>query len=233
MANETILIVDDSAEISSFLKRNALQPLGYQVLTALDGRAGLELALEHNPDLILLDMSMPQMTGMEMLEALRQTLCTSPVIFMTMFGSESIAVEAFRLGVRDYLPKPFGVEEVQEAVERALREARLARERDELLRELVSAETVRRTVVTLSHYINNDLFIANGGLTVLQNALDEGKMEADRYRKVMEDSQSSLVRIGAVMRVLQRVVNAVPATYHGEVKMIDIEQALKDELGRG
>jgi hypothetical protein len=87
--------------------------------------------------------------------------------------------------------------------------------------------------VTLSHYINNDLFIANGGLTVLQNALDEGKMEADRYRKVMEDSQSSLVRIGAVMRVLQRVVNAVPATYHGEVKMIDIEQALKDELGRG
>jgi DNA-binding response OmpR family regulator len=233
MANETILIVDDSAEISSFLKRNALQPLGYQVLTALDGRAGLELALEHNPDLIMLDMSMPQMTGMEMLEALRQTLCTSPVIFMTMFGSESIAVEAFRLGVRDYLPKPFGVEEVQEAVERALREARLARERDELLRELVSAETVRRTVVTLSHYINNDLFIANGGLTVLQNALDEGKMEAERHRKVMEDSQSSLVRIGAVMRVLQRVVNAVPATYHGEVKMIDIEQALKDELGRG
>jgi DNA-binding response OmpR family regulator len=233
MANETILIVDDSAEIISFLRRNTLQPLGYQVLTALDGRAGLEMALEHNPDLILLDMSMPQLTGMEMLRALRQTLCTSPVIFMTMFGSESIAVEAFRLGVRDYLPKPFTVEEVQEAVERALREARLAQERDELLRELVSAETVRRTVVTLAHYINNDLFIANGGLTVLLNALDEGKMEPTRLRKVVDDSQTSLVRIGAVMRVLQRVVNAVPATYHGEVKMIDIEQALKEELGRG
>lgn len=233
MANETILIVDDSAEIISFLKRNALQPLGYTLLTALNGRAGLEMALEHNPDLILLDMSMPQMTGLEMLQALRQTLCTSPVIFMTMFGSESIVVEAFRLGVRDYLPKPFTVDEVQEAVERALREARLAHERDELLRELVSAETIRRTVVTLAHYINNDLFIANGGLTVLQNAIEEGKMESARLHQVVENSQTSLVRIGAVLRVLQRVVNASPATYHGDVQMIDIEEALRNELGKG
>ena len=139
MNNETILVVDDSQEIITFLTKRALEPLGFRVMTALNGQAGLDLAIEHDPDLIMLDMSMPQMTGIEMLQSLRQTLCQSPVIFMTMYGSEQVAVEAFRLGVRDYISKPFTVEDVQAAVDSALQEQRLAREKELLLHDLISS----------------------------------------------------------------------------------------------
>lgn len=230
MSNETILIVDDSQEIVTFLKKSALVPLGYEVLVANNGHTGLDMAIQHDPDLILLDMSMPQMTGIEMLQALRQTLCQAPVIFMTMYGSENIAVEAFRLGVRDYLPKPFTVEEVQETVERALRENRLSHEREILLHDLISSEAIRKTVVTLSHYVNNDLFIVSGGLSMLANAFERGDLQDEQLQKIVVDSRLSIERIGAVLRVLKRVITFEPAAYTGDVQMLDIEEALKEEM---
>src|SRR5271157_1027156 len=131
VTGEIILVIDDSLEMRSLLERSILAPLGYHVLLAPDGKSGLEAAVRNSPDLIFLDMSMPGMSGLEMLAALRRTECKSPVIFMTSFGTENIAVEAFRLGVRDYLDKPFTLEEVQRAVDRALHESRLAHEREE------------------------------------------------------------------------------------------------------
>jgi len=86
MPHETILVVDDSAEMVQFLKEYVLVPRGYRVVHASNGTSGLEAAVRHKPDLIMLDLSMPRMTGMEMLKALRQTDCLAPVIFMTMHG---------------------------------------------------------------------------------------------------------------------------------------------------
>ena len=92
---------------------------------------------------------------------------------MTSYGSENIAVEAFRLGVLDYLNKPFPPDEVQRVVGRALRESRLLREKEELNRNMVTAEAVRVTVITLSHYLNNYLTTLKGGLTLLKESLDQ------------------------------------------------------------
>jgi DNA-binding response OmpR family regulator len=110
MADETILVVDDSLEIARVLDEYMLTPQGYKVLHAGNGQKGLAQAIAHNPDLILLDMNMPRMSGIEMLEQLRQTDYKAPVIFMTMHGSERVAVDAFRLGVSNYLIKPFAPE---------------------------------------------------------------------------------------------------------------------------
>ncbi len=151
MANQIILIVDDQSEIVHFLAHYCLQPLGYNTLSAHDGEKGLKSAVDHRPDLIMLDMNMPRLTGIEMLPELRQTDCVAPVIFMTIYGSEQNAVEAFQLGVRDYLSKPFTVGEAQSAVNRVLRERRLAHEKEQLKNNLVAAEIIRQTVVTLSH----------------------------------------------------------------------------------
>ena len=93
MAQETVLVVDDSTEMHRILKTYILEPLGYRVLTAVDGEVGLRLAVAQNPDLILLDMNMPRVSGLEMLAALRNTTCKSPVIFMTVEGSEQIDLE--------------------------------------------------------------------------------------------------------------------------------------------
>lgn len=230
MPNETILVVDDSVEIVRILKEYMLIPLGYQVISAADGRSGLNLAVSRQPDLIMLDMHMPLMGGVEVLTALRQTDCQAPVIFMTMHGSESIVAEVFRLGVRDYLAKPFTVEEVQQAVDRALQETRLMREREELTRNLIASETIRQTAVTLAHYINNRLMVLSGNLTVLEEILRQTLLEQPTLQKILQDSQESAAEIGAVIRVLQRTTQAEQTTYHGQIRMIDIETALREEL---
>lgn len=231
--NETILVVDDSPDIVLFLKQYILTPLGYRVLTANDGQSGLEMAIQHKPDLILLDMNMPRMTGLQMLVALRQTETQSPVIFMTLHGSEHIAVEVFRLGVRDYLVKPFTVEEVEKAVDRALAEVRLSREKEELARNLAASEAVRQTVVTLAHYINNNLMVLDGGLAILRETISGDNDDRHSREVILRDCQTSLNRIEAVMRVLQKVTVVRETNYHGNARMIDIETALREEMKAG
>ncbi len=232
MPDETVLVVDDHRENVEFLKDYVLGAMGLSTIWALDGQKGLEMALEHHPDLILLDMSMPRMSGMEMLRALRTTECQAPVIFMTMYGSENIAVDAFRLGVRDYLSKPFTVDEVERAVNRALRETRLAQEKETLVRNLVAAETIRKTVVTLAHHINNHLMVVGHGLLLANEELDRARTEDSTILSAVKNSTSSVEKIGAVIRVLKRVTEVRNTEYYGDLKMIDIEEALQQDSDR-
>jgi DNA-binding response OmpR family regulator len=229
MAGETVLVIDADPEMRRLLKNSILAPLGYRVISALDGESGLEAAVHHSPDLILLNMSMPGLSGLEMLEALRRTTCKSPVIFMTSYGTEKIAVEAFRLGVRDYLNKPFTPEEVARAVDRALHEPRLAREREELSHELLTAEAVRVTVVTLSHYLNSNLMAISGSLTLLSEALELEQPETD-VDEIIQKGQVSLRGIQAVLNVLVRTTNVKITPYSETAPMIDIAAALEAEL---
>ncbi len=232
MAHETILIVDDSLEVIRALTDFMLTPMGYRVLHAPNGKKGLEIAISKQPDLIMSDMNMPRMDGMEMLAALRQTNCQAPVIFMTLHGSEGIAVQAFRLGVRDYLIKPFTIEEVQDAVDRALTEVRLIREKEELARNLVTSEAIRKTAITLAHYVNNRLMVLSGNLALLQEILQKELSDHPHVPKILQDSQLSATQIGAIIRVLQRATKIQEEKYDGNIQMIDIEKALREELGQ-
>lgn len=135
MAQEQVLVVDDSTEIITFLV-DLLQPLGYTVSFSTSGEGGLAKALHEEPDLILLDLNMPGMSGLQMLEALNRHACRSPVILMTLYGSEEVIIQALRLGARDYLTKPFQTPELLSAIEQALEKARLQRERERLVHEL-------------------------------------------------------------------------------------------------
>lgn len=139
MANECVLVVDDSTQNVEFLTNYVLKPNGYQVLVARNGADGLKIALDNRPDLILLDNNMPRLSGMEVLEALKEHQANIPVIMMTFHGSETLAVQSFRLGVKDYVLKPYQVSEMVEAIERALTEARLRRERDQLTERLLKS----------------------------------------------------------------------------------------------
>ncbi len=132
---ERILIIDDKIEIINFLK-DLLLPLGYEVSSCTNGRAGVAKALGEQPDLIMLDLNMPGMSGLEVLQEFDRLAIRSPVILMTLYGSEAVMLQALRLGVRDYLNKPFQIDELLEAIERALEKGRLQRERERLLREL-------------------------------------------------------------------------------------------------
>ena len=128
MSGEKILVVDDRRENLLFLANSVLRPEGYKVITGMDGKEGLDKALAEQPDLIIMDLKMPRMSGLEVLSALRKANCDIPVILTTFYGSEQAAIQAFRQGVKDYIIKPYEVKEMLDSVERALSEQRLRRE---------------------------------------------------------------------------------------------------------
>lgn len=139
MAAETILVVDDSAENREFIREYVLEQNGYKTLMAKDGQEGLEMALHYRPHLILLDYNMPRMDGGQVLQALAAQNVDIPVILMTFHGSEDIAVEVFRLGVKNYIIKPFYPEEMEAAIDQALTEVRLRHEKDALTERVIQA----------------------------------------------------------------------------------------------
>ncbi len=128
MAEEKILIVDDSIELIQLLE-NILPYGGYRAFSATTGEEGLRLVLELVPDLVLVDLELPDITGLRFLEALNQQKPTMPTIMMTGYGSEGVAARALRLGASGYLIKPFTTEEVLSSVEKALTVSRLRREK--------------------------------------------------------------------------------------------------------
>lgn len=122
MTGERILLVEDSKELRQFLTMDILRPAGYDVLSAADGDEGFTLARDLYPDLIIADYQMPGRDGLTMLRDLRQEGIEGPFILITAEGSEALAVEALRLGVSDYLIKPFDVDDLLEAINRVLRQ---------------------------------------------------------------------------------------------------------------
>jgi len=104
--SSTILIIDDEQIITRALSRAFLKE-GFQVITACDGQEGLQKIKEQNPALILLDIIMPKLSGLELLELIRQSQIMTPVILMTAYGDAQTEARAKELGVSAYLTKPF------------------------------------------------------------------------------------------------------------------------------
>jgi len=121
MARPKILCIDDEASPRESL-RYILKDR-YQVATAATGKAGLEILQTQGPfDLVLLDMKLPDCTGLELLARIRQDLPAVSVIMVTAIAEPKPAVQAIKLGAADYLTKPFDVDEIRLVVERVLRE---------------------------------------------------------------------------------------------------------------
>tara|TARA_B100000678_G_C18214700_1_gene504822 strand:+ start:1107 stop:1823 length:717 start_codon:yes stop_codon:yes gene_type:complete len=115
-----VLIVEDDSSLLFGLKKN-LQFEGYEVLTASDGEAGLGLAVDERPDLIILDVMLPRMNGFEVCEVLRSNKVETPVIFLTAKALESDKVTGLTLGGDDYMTKPFSVAELLARIQTVLR----------------------------------------------------------------------------------------------------------------
>ena len=122
MSKERVLVVEDDLDIARVV-RAYLEHEGYPVEVAHDGRDGLQSALHDPPSLIVLDWMLPGLDGIELLRRLRATLET-PVIMLTARGEHDDRVEGFRVGVDDYVPKPFHPPELMARVQAVLRRSR-------------------------------------------------------------------------------------------------------------
>lgn len=119
MPQGTVLVVEDQAPFREFLQIS-LSRLGLDVVTALTGKVALSRAKEHRPDLILLDVMLPDMDGYEVCNELRDSPETSltPIIFISAVSSDKHVQRAMAAGATDYLVKPLNSEDVKELVDR-------------------------------------------------------------------------------------------------------------------
>ena len=175
-ASERILIVDD-VEANLAVLSSALEPAGYEILAVADSRKALTIAAKAQPDLILLDVMMPGMDGLETCRKLQEMEATSgiPVIFITARTEMSSIVEGFWAGGVDYIVKPFQTEEVLSRVATHLRTQRLTRELREKNRILEQRTAELTAEIERRKHAETALQDADQKLSVLSD------LEADRW----------------------------------------------------
>lgn len=143
--NEKILIIEDEEDLVKGLKLN-LADEGYEVDYALNGKEGLEKALNEKPDLILLDIMLPGMNGLEICKELRQKKLDIPILMLTAKGEEIDKVIGLEIGADDYISKPFSIRELLARVKAHLRRENRG---GEAVPPVVQLETVK---IDFGHY---------------------------------------------------------------------------------
>jgi class 3 adenylate cyclase/DNA-binding response OmpR family regulator len=163
------------------------------------------MALQYRPDLILLDLQMPRLNGIQVLQNLAAKQANIPVILMTFHGSEEIAVEVYRLGVRDYVIKPYTVDEMLDAIDRSLTETRLRREKEALTERVIQANReLQRRLQEL-----NIIYSVGKSVTALMNMGQLLPRIVDAAVQVTQAEEGNLYLVRA-----ENLVCRAQRTYH-------------------
>ena len=133
---DRILVVENDPIISDLIGRQALQSMGYKVQVVSDASAAIPQALQYAPDLLIVDLKLPGLSGKDFLVALNSQGINTPVIVLVQKGMESDIIQAFRLGASDYLVWPVRDAEIVSVVERCLKQVRERRDREHLAHQL-------------------------------------------------------------------------------------------------
>ena len=201
---ERVLVVDEDPYVIDLLTREVLGPLGYEVEAAENAASAIRGAVNFGPDLIIASLTLPGLSGKDLLVALRSQGTEVPMLVTAPEGMEADAIKAFRLGARDYLVKPLREAEVVATVERVINDIRLRHEHDRLtdqlaesnrmlerrVRELTTLFGLGKTVTSTTHQgqlfsklMEGCLFVTSAdlGWVVLQKeSSDELVLRAER-----------------------------------------------------
>jgi DNA-binding NtrC family response regulator len=167
LSAETIIVADDDPYIQEALQ-DRLETLGYRVSLAADGQQALEILEHKDPQLILLDIEMPGMKGLDVLKEIRRRESDIPVIMITAYGSIDLAVQAMKEGAYDFIPKPFDPGHVALVVEKAMERQRLKGE-----------------VQVLSEEIDKRYRLVIGTSSKMKEAIDAAKKAAASHSTVL------------------------------------------------
>ncbi len=176
----SILLVDDDPQLIRLVRAN-LEPVGYRVLVAMDARSALELADMEMPDMIILDIMLPEIDGYELCQRIRE-FSTTPIIMLTANLEDTDKVRGLKLGADDYLTKPFSVQELLARVEAVLRRTKFSEEAKTpptFTCGDISVDFVQRRVIvrgkeipmTLTEYKLLSQLVSNAGRVMLHGEL--------------------------------------------------------------
>lgn len=187
---EKILIVDDEPDIALILKLH-LEDAGYLTSWAEDGETGLNLLNSNGYDLVLLDVRMPGISGVEVLQRLRADSVDTAVIMMTAHGNESLVVECMKAGAADYVAKPFDIDDLLLRMERAIDN------RHTLKEKLLLEQEKDDFIFMLSHDMKNPITAVIGSIDIMR----EGRLgpvnpeQADYLQSAIESCEEVVTMI--------------------------------------
>lgn len=206
---ETILVVDDNRQISDFLVGEVLPSLGYQAMAAYDGKSGLEIIRQNykSIDLMILDLQLPDISGLDILRQLSQEGLNVPTILFTGHGSVEVAVDAFRLGVQDYLDKGVEIDVLSASISRALTESRLRRETERLTAQLKDQVTWLTVLSKVGKSVTSTLDIDD----VLKRIVEAGVLltRSDEGFLALLDRSSGQLYLRAVKNIDEDIIKTV------------------------
>jgi signal transduction histidine kinase len=189
-----ILIIDDEEALRDGC-RQVLLKMGYKVLTAENGDEGIELARKHVPCMAFVDLKMPNLSGMEVIEILSRDLPDTVLVMITGYASIVSAVEAMKRGAYDYLPKPFSPDQLRALVHRGLEHRKLKMEA-KILRE--EKEAIQKNFITfVSHEMRSPL-------VVIREYMEALKAIAGDYFK--SDAREIIDRCSIRIEELERLI---------------------------
>ena len=207
MSQEVILVIDNNREVADVTAGSILPSLGYSALVAYGGRSALKIIREHHQhiSLMLVDMQMPGLTGLELLRKVKEMGYDIPAILITAHGSEQVAVDAFRLGVRDYLRKPIEIDVLDEAIERAMTASRLQKQKERLTAQLREQVSWLTALSNVGRSVTSTLKLS----TVLRRIVEAGVYltRADQGFIALLDRENDRLFLRAVKNVDQEQID--------------------------
>lgn len=215
-----ILVVDDLPE-NVFMLQDRLENEGYEVITAYDGKAAIEKALSEIPDLVLLDVMMPEMSGIEVLKFLTAEPSTShiPVILVTAKSSAEDTKVGLEAGAFDYIKKPFNRIELIARVNSALKLS----EAHKLLLEAEQKNTFAATVVTTNHKIKQPLTLISLSTAAIKRELRKPDLSIDGILKRLTYIETAIKEITDVLNNLNSIKKPIFSDYIKNIKMVELD----------
>jgi signal transduction histidine kinase len=209
-----ILVIDDNLELVDLIRR-FLESKDFQISIALDGKSGIEKALSYIPELVLLDLKLPDIPGDELLKRLKEIDKDIAIIVVTGYGGEQVAVDMMRKGAIDFLSKPIEYEALLKSIKNAL-EIREVQIEDKRLDRHPSLE---RFFPFLAHEIRNPLHAISGALAIIQRRSDlKDDLLAQSIKIISEEVQHlnefvqeclNFVRPPNIVRLIEVEINEV------------------------
>jgi len=214
-----ILVVDDDYGSRLMLKK-ALEQHDYEVVTCSNATDAIELIKEQTFDLMLTDLIMEQISGLELLERLRELEKDIATILLTGHASIETAIQAVRLGASDYLLHPINLEELHLRVKRALERVDLEQRLYEAERKLM----FNATIATANHEINQPLTVIISAIDMVRMEMGKPEINQSRLENYLRLMQTSSMRIANILRKLREIsvpkIQDVPLG----MKMIEIQK---------
>jgi DNA-binding response OmpR family regulator len=215
-----ILVIDDLPE-NVFILQDRLMQEGYEVLTAYDGNGGIEKAYSTLPDLILLDVMMPDISGFEVCKILVNDERTKhiPIILVTARAGAEDTKEGLEAGAFDYIKKPFNRVELMARVKSALKLSDANRQ----LLDVGKRTTYVATIVTANHKIKQPLTLLSLSSTAIKKELEKGEISKESILNRIKYIDAAIKDISDVLDKLNSITNPELSDYAKDVKMIRVE----------